>query len=151
MTPFPAVATHLCELRTLRVLIALSFALVFLHPLLLVLALDPATFHQDQPELGSTPFRGTCSHLGQVWHESDEICGSSHDSGIRLEDKLEFSRVSVVLSRSPIHQRVSRYRHHTARSTTILPSSNTDQNNKPSSATMCNEMNCDDMTRAMFS
>ena len=55
-----------------------------------------------------------------------------------------------MLSRSPIHQRVSRYLHHTASSTTTLPSRYTDQNNKPSSATMRNEMNCAVMTRAIF-
>ena len=47
-----------CELSTLRVFVALSFAFAFLCPLLLVLALvlalDPATFHRDQPELCST-------------------------------------------------------------------------------------------------
>ena len=50
-----------------------------------------------------------------------------HDPRTRPEDKLEFSRVSVVLSRSLLLQRVSRYLRHTARSTTTLPSRYTDQ------------------------
>ena len=39
VTPVSAVATQPCELSTLRVLFALSFAFAFLCPLLLVLAL----------------------------------------------------------------------------------------------------------------
>ena len=63
---------------------------------------------------------------------------------------LEYdSRVSIVLSRSPIHQSVSRYHHRTARSTTTLRSGNTDQNN--CAATMCKEMNCDDKSNVFVS
>ena len=55
-----------------------------------------------------------------------------------------------MLSMSLLLRRVSRYLHHTASFTTSLPSRYTDQNNKPSSATMRNEMNCAVMTKAIF-
>ena len=139
MTPFSAVAAP----PILRVLFALFL-------LILVLALVPATFYRDPPRLCSTSIWGSGFHPGHAWLESDEICGSCHDSRIRLEDKLEFSPVSVVLSKSLLLQLVSRYLHHTARSTTTLPLRDTDQNIKLSSATMCKEMNCAVMTRAIF-
>ena len=55
-----------------------------------------------------------------------------------------------MLSRSLFLRRVSRYLHHTASSTTTLPSRFSDQNNKPCSATMRHEMNFAMMARAIF-